>query len=79
MCFIWTAHCGQRQQCKKKNVHKRLFTQNLGYVFNDHFYYVSKACAYCLKFEYVYRFCDAGLRWVLSPRSCTASHSKILL
>lgn len=28
---------------------------------------------------YVYIFWDAGLRWVLSPRSCTASHSKILL
>lgn len=50
-------HCGQKQH-RIKLVHKRYLqrTQNLGYVFNDQFYNLNKACACCLKFEYVYRF-----------------------
>lgn len=46
--------------------------QNLCCVASDQIYNL-KACVLS------YRFWDAGLRWDLSPRSCTAPHSKILL
>lgn len=53
-------------------------TQCLGYVFTYQCYRPRQS-VYCLNFECVSKFWDAGLRWVLSPRSCTAPHSKILL